>query len=172
MVSFTYSYHYNTVRKQTAPDGANTLPNTMGFENMIAPRLFGLLVVIVRLTVGNLSLIANNESLVLTAPQNLTSLTNRPNESSPALNINHRCDTIYGIYPDIGDCQDALAAMSAGSEQMVFGERNTGLPSSAIALPFLIFGSMPFTLHDWFINRVLLWFALLLTISALIHLGC
>ena len=139
---------------------------------MIAPRLFGLLVVIVRLTVGNSSLIANDEPLVLTAPQNFTYSTNRPNESSPALNIGHRCDTLYGIYPDIGDCQDALASMSAGSEQQIFGERNTGLPSSAIALPFLIFGSMPLTLHDWLINRALLLFALLLTISALIHLGC
>ena len=141
-------------------------------KNMIVPRFFGLLVVIVRLTVGNSSLIANDESQVLTAPQNLTYSTNRPNESSPALNINHRCDTLYGVYPDIGDCQDALASMSAGSEQMIFGERNTGLPSTAIALPFLIFGSMLFKLHDWPINRVLLWFALLLTISALTHLGC
>ena len=130
---------------------------------MIALPLFGLLVVIVRLTVGNSSLIANDEPLVLTATQNLTYSIIRPNESSPALNtsianIAHRCDTTYGVYPDIGDCQDALSNIQPGSEQQMFGERNSpGLPEhDVIALPFLVFGSMPFTLHDLLINRVLL----------------
>lgn len=127
---------------------------------MIAPRLFGLLVIIVRLTVGNSSLIANDEPLVLSALQSLTYPKHHPNESSPALNtsivnLSHRCDTIYGVYPDIGDCQDALANLQVGSQQQMFGERGTGLPSSVIALPFILFGSMPFRLHDWLINRVL-----------------
>ena len=128
---------------------------------MIAPPLFGLLVVIVRLTVGNSSLVANDESLVLTATQNLTYSMIRPNESSPALNTSianmvHRCDTIYGVYPDIGDCQDALSNIQPGSEQQMFRERNSGGPDDDIALPFLVFGSMPFTLHNLLINRVLL----------------
>ncbi len=127
---------------------------------MILPHLFGLLVVIVRVAVGISTLVANDEPLI-TAPQSFTYSINRPNESSGALNtssenVSYRCDALYGMYPDIGDCQDALSSLQAGSSQQVFGQRKTGLPESVIALPFLVFGSMPFTLHDWLVNRVLL----------------
>ena len=136
---------------------ANPLHDTIPFENMVATRLFGLLVVILRVTVGNPALVTNDESLWLTAPQKFTYSINRSNESSPALNtssenMSYRCETLYGIFPDLGDCQDALSNLQAGAEQRLFGQRHTGLPDSVIALPFLIFGSMPSTLNDWLIN--------------------
>lgn len=120
---------------------------------MIAPRLFGLLVILVRVAVGNCLLVANDEPLFLSAPQTFSYSINRPNESSPALNTSSenmicRCDTLYGMYPDIGDCQNALLGLQAGTEQRIFGERRTGLPGSVVALPFILFGSTPFTLHD------------------------
>lgn len=120
---------------------------------MTAPHLFRLLVVIVLVAGGSSSLVANDEPLGLTAPQSFSYSRNRPNDSAPALNtsgenMSYRCDTRYGMYPDIGDCQDAFANLQSSSEQRTFGERNTGLPDSVIALPLLVFGSMPFTSHN------------------------
>lgn len=115
---------------------------------MIASRLFRLLLVIVRVAVGNPLQVGNGEPLWSTAPQSFSYSINRPNESSPALNassenMSHRCDPLYGIYPDIGDCQDALARLQSGSMQRTFGERATGLPDTVIVLPLMLFGSMP-----------------------------
>ena len=120
---------------------------------MITTHFFGLLVVIVRVAFGNSTLVANDEPLILTAPQSFTYSINRPNESSGALktsseNISYRCDVLFGMYPDIGDCQDAFSSLQAGSAQRVFGERRTGLPDSVVALPLLVFGSMPFTSYE------------------------
>lgn len=144
---------------------------------MIASRLFRLLLVIVRVAVGNSSQVGNDEPLWSTAPQSFSHSINRPNESSPALNVSsenmsHRCDPIYGMYPDIGDCQDALAKLQTGSEQRTFGERATGLPDSVIPLPLILFGSMLFTLSRRPIHRALLWCTLILVTSLLMHPGC
>ena len=132
---------------------ADTLLNTAWAKNMIASDLFRLLLVIVRVAVGSSLQVADDEPLWSTAPQSFNYSINRPNESSLALNsssenMSHRCDPIYGRYPDIGDCQSAFSQLQVGSVQRTFGERNTGLPDRVIVLPFLIFGSMPFTLHD------------------------
>ena len=153
---------------------ANMLLDTISFENMFTPHLFGLLVVVVRVAFANSTLVANDESIMLTAPTNFTYSINSPNQSSGALNtssenMSYQCDALYGMYPDIGDCQDAFSSLQVGSAQRVFGERKTGLPDSVIALPLLVFGSMPSTLNDWFINRGLLYSAFLLITSALIH---
>ena len=120
---------------------------------MFTPHLLGLLVITVRVAVGISTLVANDEPLMLTAPKNFTYSINRPNESSGALNtssenISYRCDVLFGMYPDIGDCQDAFSSLQTGSAQRVFGERRTGLPDSVIALPLLVFGSMPFTFNE------------------------
>lgn len=119
---------------------------------MIASGLFRLLLVSVRVAVGKPSRIAVDEPLWSTAPQSFSYSVNRPNESSLVLNNSsenmvQRCDPLYGRYPDIGDCQDALSQLQFGSEQRTFGERNTGLPRDVIPLPFASFGSMPFKLH-------------------------
>ena len=120
---------------------------------MTASGLFWLLLVIVRVAVGKPSQVAVDEPLWSTAPQSFSYSVNRPNESSLALNTSsenmvQRCDPLYGRYPDIGDCQDALSQLHVGSVQRTFGERDTGLPDTVIALPFVVFGSMPFKLHD------------------------
>ena len=121
---------------------------------MIASGFFRLLLIIVRVTVGKSSQVAVDEPLWSTAPQSFSYSVNRPNESSLALNtsseinMGHRCDPIYGMYPDIGDCQDAFSQLQVGSAQRTFGERDTGLPDTVISLPFAVFGSMPFKLHD------------------------
>ena len=144
---------------------------------MIASLVFRLLLVIVRVAVGSSSQVADDELLWSTAPQNFNYSVNRPNESSPALNtssvnMTHRCDSIYGVYPDIGDCQDALSKIQVGSEQRTFGQRNTGLPRNVLVLPLLFFGSMLFKLHDlthqW---SATIWCTLILVTSLLMHLG-
>ena len=128
---------------------------------MIVSRLFRLLLVVVRVAVGIPSQVGNDEPLWSTAPQSFSYSINLPNESSQALNassenMSHRCDTLYGIYPDIGDCQDALARLQSGSTQRTFGQRATGLPDTVIDLPLMLFGSMQFMLPRQPIHRALL----------------
>ena len=132
---------------------AETFLDTIWPVNMIASCLFRLLLVIGRVAVGSSSQVADDKSLWSTAPQTFNYSINRPNESLPALsspseNLSHRCDPIYGRFPDIGDCQNALSQLQVGSVQRTFGERHRGLPDTVIVLPLMVFGGMPFALHS------------------------
>ena len=67
--------------------------------------------------------------------------------SSSALNtsaenaFNVECDgNRYGFYPNIADCEGAVQTIAPDSEQMVWGQRHTGLPMGTFALPFAVFG--------------------------------
>ena len=151
--------------------------DTIWFKAMIVSRLFRLLVLIVRVAVGNPSQVGNDKALWSTAPQSLGYSINLPNESSPALNsssenMSHRCDPLYGIYPDIGDCQDALARLQSGSTQRTFGQRAAGLPDTVIILPLILFGSMQFTLPLQPIHRALLYCTLIFFTSLLMYREC
>ena len=156
---------------------AETRLHTIQFEDMIVSHLFRLLLVIVRVAVGNPSHVRNDEPLWSTAPQSFGYPMKLPNGSTPALNassenLSHRCDTLYGVYPDIGDCQDALARLQSGSTQRTFAQRAPGLPDTVIVLPLILFGSMQFTLPRQRIHRALQYCTLIFFTSLLMHPEC
>lgn len=52
-----------------------------------------------------------------------------------------RCDGArYGFNPSLSDCEGARSYIPPDSEQYVFGERHTGLPTSTFPLPYIIMG--------------------------------
>ncbi|KAF6223370.1 hypothetical protein HO133_000212 [Letharia lupina] len=52
-----------------------------------------------------------------------------------------RCDGArYGFNPSLSDCEGARSYIVPDSEQYVFGERHTGLPTSTFPLPYIIMG--------------------------------
>lgn len=52
-----------------------------------------------------------------------------------------RCDgALYGFNPNIADCEGAAQFIVPDSEQLVWGERHTGLPVGIFPLPFAVFG--------------------------------
>ena len=52
-----------------------------------------------------------------------------------------RCNgDLYGYNPNIVDCERAAAAIIPDGEQLIWGERHTGLPQDIFPLPFAIFG--------------------------------
>lgn len=67
--------------------------------------------------------------------------------SSPALNtsatnsLQIECNgAVYGFDPNIADCQGAAQSIIPDTDQMIWGERHTGLPDDIFPLPFAVFG--------------------------------
>lgn len=67
--------------------------------------------------------------------------------STPALNASAEnlfsieCNgALYGFNPSIADCQGAAQSIIPDSDQLIWGERHTGLPSGTFPLPFAVFG--------------------------------
>ena len=59
----------------------------------------------------------------------------------PAAIFNVQCDgPLYGFNPNIVDCERAAQSIIPDREQLVWGERNTGLPFEIFPLPFAVFG--------------------------------
>ena len=55
--------------------------------------------------------------------------------------FNVECDgNLYGFYPNIADCEGAVQSFDPDSEQIIWGERHTGLPIETFPLPFVVFG--------------------------------
>lgn len=66
---------------------------------------------------------------------------------TPALNtsasnaINVECNgALYGFNPSIADCEGAAQSIIRDSDQLIWGERDTGLPGDVFPLPFVVFG--------------------------------
>lgn len=56
-----------------------------------------------------------------------------------ALNVQCNGNT-YGFNPNIADCEQAKSYIVPDSEQILWGERHTGLPAEIFPLPYAIFG--------------------------------
>lgn len=77
-------------------------------------------------------------SLDLLSPSN-ASIQDLNTSSRRGLNI--QCDGAkYGFNPSLSDCQVARGYIVPESEQLVFGERHTGLPQDIFPLPWVIMG--------------------------------
>ena len=51
------------------------------------------------------------------------------------------CDgALYGFNPSIADCEGAVQSIAPDFEQMVWGQRHTGLGINIFPLPFAVFG--------------------------------
>ena len=91
----------------------------------------------------------NDQTIQLSSILNLTSLDQLfpsnasiqdPNPSSGS-KLDIQCDgTNYGFNPSISDCEGARSYIVPDSEQLIFGERHTGLPESTVALPYMVMG--------------------------------
>ncbi|CAF9906187.1 hypothetical protein IMSHALPRED_004122 [Imshaugia aleurites] len=46
----------------------------------------------------------------------------------------------YGFNPSLSDCENARLYITPDSEQIIFGQRHTGLPGSTFPLPYMIMG--------------------------------
>ena len=92
--------------------------------------------------------VEDDQTLAPTAAQNLTLSILKSNASPSVLNgssenANVQCDSRYGLNPTLSDCENARHHLLPGSDPIIFGERHTpGLPETAIALPYLLFGGM------------------------------
>ena len=65
-----------------------------------------------------------------------------PNPSS-GNELDIQCDGAhYGYNPSISDCEGARSDIPPDSEQLIFGERHTGLPESTVPLPYMVMGGM------------------------------
>ena len=90
--------------------------------------------------------VADDKTLAISAPQKFTYSILNLNESTSILNgssenANIQCDSRYGLNPTLSDCESAKNYFLPGSEPIIFGERHSqGLPETAIALPYLLFG--------------------------------
>ncbi|KAM0796759.1 hypothetical protein BDR22DRAFT_824859 [Usnea florida] len=63
-----------------------------------------------------------------------------PNPSS-GNELDIQCDGAnYGYNPSISDCEGARSDIPPDSEQLIFGERHTGLPESTVSLPYILMG--------------------------------
>ena len=93
----------------------------------------------------------NDQSIQLSSVLNLTSLDQLfpsnasiqvPNPSSES-KLDIQCDGAkYGFNPSISDCEGARSYFTPDSEQLIFGERHTGLPEDTVALPYIMMGGM------------------------------
>ena len=93
----------------------------------------------------------DGQTIELSTAQNVTSLEllfpsnasiQDPNASS-GRGLDIQCDGArYGFNPSLSDCEGARSYIQPVSEQFIFGERHTGLPSSTFALPYMIMGGM------------------------------
>ncbi|CAD6576714.1 MAG: hypothetical protein ASARMPRED_007840 [Alectoria sarmentosa] len=91
----------------------------------------------------------DGQTIELSTAQNVTSLEllfpsnasiQDPNASS-GRGLDIQCDGArYGFNPSLSDCEGARSYIQPVSEQFIFGERHTGLPSSTFALPYMIMG--------------------------------
>ncbi|KAL9137050.1 MAG: hypothetical protein Q9175_001728 [Cornicularia normoerica] len=66
---------------------------------------------------------------------------------SPALNtsaenaLSIECNgALYGFNPNIADCEGAARMIEPNSEEIIWGQRHTGLPRDTFPLPFAVFG--------------------------------
>ena len=56
-------------------------------------------------------------------------------------NFNVQCDgALYGFNPNIADCERAAQSIIPDRQQLIWGERHTGLPIDFFPLPFAVFG--------------------------------
>lgn len=47
---------------------------------------------------------------------------------------------LYGFNPNIADCEGAAQSIIPDSDQLIWGERHTGLSGDVFPLPFAVFG--------------------------------
>lgn len=47
---------------------------------------------------------------------------------------------LYGFNPSISDCEGAAQSINPDSDELIWGERHTGLPADVFRLPFAVFG--------------------------------
>ena len=74
------------------------------------------------------------------SPANRTSVM-LPRDVSSLDGFDINCDgATYGFNPNIADCDQAHSYIVPDTEQLLFGERHTGLPDASFVLPFSIFG--------------------------------
>lgn len=66
-----------------------------------------------------------------------TSALNNSAQNSMSIDCN---GALYGFNPNIADCQGAAQAIVPDSDQVIWGERHTGLPGDVFPLPFAVFG--------------------------------
>lgn len=57
----------------------------------------------------------------------------------------------YGFNPSLSDCENARLYITPDSEQIIFGQRHTGLPGSTFPLPYMIMGG---TLKNAMMNSI------------------
>ena len=66
--------------------------------------------------------------------------------SIPALNTSAEdflvdCDgALYGFNPNIADCERAAQSIIPDTDEIIWGERHSGLPEDFFPLPFAVFG--------------------------------
>ena len=93
--------------------------------------------------------VADDKTLAISASRGPThSILDLPNRTASlkgsSVNANTiQCDAKYGVNPSLNDCHSANFHLLPGSEPVIFGERHSpGLPATAIALPYALFGGM------------------------------
>lgn len=93
----------------------------------------------------------DGQTIELSTAQNLTSLellfpwnaSIQDLNASSGRGLDIQCDGAkYGFNPSLSDCEGARSYIPPVSEEFIFGERHTGLPSSTFALPYMIMGGM------------------------------
>lgn len=87
------------------------------------------------------------QSLSVSANLIDAALTLNSSRSTPSLNVSAEnalgieCNgALYGFNPNIADCEGAAQSINPDTDQLTWGERNTGLPADVFTLPFAVFG--------------------------------
>ena len=62
-------------------------------------------------------------------------------------NFNVQCDgALFGFNPNIADCERAAQAIVPDRQQLIWGERRTGMSIDYFPLPFAVFGGKYLTI--------------------------
>ena len=72
----------------------------------------------------------------------------------PSANFNVQCDgALFGFNPNIADCERAAQSIIPDREQLLWGERHTGVAADFFPLPFAVFGGEYLTVTENLVRR-------------------